>query len=87
MPLPEPKIRPLRRVNAGAWRSRDKRWTLLRHQGDPHPQRWYAYLDDDRDSFYFEGARSQRELVRWLERDAAEAYADAANIDPKTKED
>jgi hypothetical protein len=41
------QITPLRRVCAGHWQSRDKRWTFLRHWSDPHPQRWYAYLGDD----------------------------------------
>lgn len=41
------QMRPLRCDGAGVWRSRDGRWTFLRHFGDPHPQRWFAYLGDD----------------------------------------
>lgn len=41
-------VRPLRRGGEpGVWKSRDGRWTFLRHWGDPQPQRWFAYLDDD----------------------------------------
>jgi hypothetical protein len=40
-------IRPLRRVAPGVWKSRDGHWTFLRAQEDPHPQRWFAYQDDD----------------------------------------
>ena len=43
----EENLRPLRRVNAGCWRSRDGRWTFMRHHSDPHPQRWFAYEGDD----------------------------------------
>ena len=30
----------------GNWRSEDGRWLFLRHHSDPHPQRWYAFLDE-----------------------------------------
>lgn len=64
----ETRIRPLRRVNPGAWRSRDGRWTFLRHMGDPAPQRWYAYLGDD-EWPHNEGMGhvSLREVAEWAE--------------------
>jgi hypothetical protein len=40
-------MRPLVRVQSGHWRSRDGRWNFLRHDSDPHPQRWFAYLGSD----------------------------------------
>lgn len=40
-------ILPLRRLSNGVWRSRDGRWTFLRHQSDPRPQRWLAYEGDN----------------------------------------
>ena len=62
------QIRPLRRVSWGVWRSRDGRWTFLRHNGDPHPQRWFAYLDDDEDpSNDGEGHVTLRDAARWAE--------------------
>lgn len=36
-------IRPLRRVNAGVYRTRDSKVEICRHQGDSQPQRWFAY--------------------------------------------
>lgn len=45
--LPVSTIRPLVRRADGVWKSRDGRWTFRRHYGDPHPQRWFAYLDND----------------------------------------
>jgi hypothetical protein len=63
-----PQIRPLRRVRPGVWRSRDERWTFLRHQSDPHPQRWYAYEgDDDYPANDGSGHTTLRAVVRWVE--------------------
>jgi hypothetical protein len=61
-------IRPLRRVNAGTWRSRDGRWTFMRHLSDPSPQRWFAYRDDDESpSNDGLGHTTLRAVVAWLE--------------------
>lgn len=72
-------IRPLRRVNAGAWRSRDGRWTFLRHWSDPHPQRWFAYLgDDDYPANDGSGHVSLRAVAAWAEEGGAELIAEVA---------
>lgn len=73
-----PEIRPLRRVGDGVWRSRNERWTFLRHNSDPHPQRWFAYLDEDPEPC-MEATLSLREAVWEVERfgDAQEADADS----------
>jgi hypothetical protein len=62
------KIRPLRRSNAGKWFSRDGRWTFMRHWTDPHPQRWFAYLDGDAEPDN-EGAghTTLAEVAQWAE--------------------
>lgn len=36
-------VRPLRRVRAGVWKSRDGEWLFMRHESDPHPRRWFVY--------------------------------------------
>lgn len=41
----------------------------MRHFSDPHPQRWYAYLDDDTEPMN-DGSGNVRlsEAVAWAER-------------------
>lgn len=61
-------IRPLVRGTAGVWKSRDGRWTFLRHFGDPHPQRWFAYLDDlEHPTNVGEGHTRLTDVVEWAE--------------------
>lgn len=66
--MSDAKIRPLRRIAWGVWRSRDGKWTFLRHNGDPHPQRWFAYYGDheepDNDG---EGHVTLRDAADWVE--------------------
>ena len=66
--MTDAKIRPLKRVQDGVWRSRDGMWTFLRHNGDPHPQRWFAYhgehLEPDNDG---EGHVTLRDAADWVE--------------------
>lgn len=71
-----PRILPLRRLGYGVWGSRCGRWTFMRHQSDPHPQRWYAYEeDDDSPSNDGLGHTSLWEVVEWAvaERDRERA--------------
>lgn len=66
----EPQIRPLVRVAPGHWRSRDGRWTFMRHWSDPAPQRWFVFLDDD-DQAHNEGGGETTlgEVVALVEQD------------------
>jgi hypothetical protein len=79
---PRSRIRPLAHVGPGAWRSRDARWTFLRHQSDPHPQRWFAYVDDDEEPAN-EGAGhvTLRAVADWAERQAPEPSATVGGRD------
>lgn len=79
MDEPLTQIRPLRRMNPGAWKSRDGRWAFLRHESDPDPKRWYAFLDDD-DWPSNEGCGHVRlqDVADWAQREAA--------IDPEVAE-
>lgn len=36
-------IRPLKRILAGVYRTRDGKIEICRHEGDPHPRRWFAF--------------------------------------------
>jgi hypothetical protein len=68
------KARPLRRVSFGVWRSRDGRWTFLRHMGDPAPQRWFAYEgDNDYPSNEGMGHVTLRDAVAWSEDEGRDA--------------
>lgn len=72
------KIRPLRRVDIGVWRSRDRRWAFHRHESDPHPRRWYAYLDDcDDPQNDGMGHVTLRQVADWAERFGADAAKEA----------
>ena len=64
----ENEIRPLVRVRAGIWKSRDKRWTFMRHWTDPHPQRWFAYIDGDKEPENTGlGHSTLAEVAQWAE--------------------
>lgn len=64
------RIRPLRRVGPGVWKSRDKKWTFIRHRTDPKPQRWFAYGGTDREPFNAGyGHSSLAEVAQWTEID------------------
>lgn len=66
-------IRPLRLLSSGAWRSRDGRWTFLRHETDPNPKRWFAYLDEsDWPSNPGDGHHTLKQAADWAERKAVE---------------
>ena len=61
-------IRPLKRIEPGVWESRDGRWRFNRHESDPKPQRWFAFLDGD-DEPYWSGMGHTRlaDVVREVE--------------------
>lgn len=62
------RIRPLRRVGRGVWRSRDENWTFMRHESDPSPKRWFVYEGDDRDpANEGSGIITLADAVRWVE--------------------
>ena len=44
---PTYKIRPLIRVEAGTWKSRDGYWTFRAAENHGHPRPWFAYVRDD----------------------------------------
>jgi hypothetical protein len=62
------QIRPLRRVNEGCWRSRDGRWTFMRHWSDPQPGRWFAFFGDRREpANEGEGHTRLQDVADWAE--------------------
>lgn len=64
------RVRPLVRLDSdGAYRSADGRWTFLRHETDPRPKRWFAYLDGQEfPANHGEGHTSLREVGQWAEK-------------------
>lgn len=81
------EIRPLARTDRakgggeGVWRSRDGRWTFLRHWSDPHPQRWFAYIDgDDQPANDGMGHVSLRAVAAWAEAEDPAEYTDTVQV-------
>lgn len=74
----ESRIRPVTRLDSdGAYRSADGRWTFLRHETDPRPKRWFAYLDDtDFPANSGDGHTSLREVGEWARKQRIPAASD-----------
>jgi hypothetical protein len=65
------RVRPLVKIDSdgAVYRSADGRWTFMRHESDPRPKRWFAYLDDTEfPANSGEGHTTLREVGQWAEK-------------------
>jgi hypothetical protein len=63
------RLRPLKRIRQGVYRSKCGKWTFKRHYGDPRPQRWMAYIGNAVDpANEGDAVTSLWEVVAWAEK-------------------